>query len=124
MKYPIHSYAKALSEVIASKKESSAHIEKNFIAILRKNGDEMYAKKILEESERLLRKKDGTKKIVLASARPLKESSHTILGDVLGKNDVCKTVIRPDLVAGVTITINDDLRFDGSLKGKLDKMFG
>jgi F0F1-type ATP synthase delta subunit len=31
--------------------------------------------------------------------------------------------VRPELVAGLTITINDDLRFDGSLKGKIDKLF-
>jgi len=123
MKYPINHYARALAEIIASKKEHVAHIEKNFIAILKKNGDEMYAKKILEESERLLRKKDGTKKIILGSARPFVKHPKDILGNLLGSNDVCETVIRPELVAGITITVNDELRFDGSLKGKLDKMF-
>jgi len=123
MKYPINSYAKALAEAILSKDGNSKQIEKNFIAVLRKNGDESHAWKIIKESEIVLRKKDGTKKIVLRSARPLKKSPKDILGEMLGPEDVCEVAVSPDLIAGMTITVNDDLRFDGSLKGKIDKMF-
>ena len=123
MKYPINSYAKALAEAILSKDGNSKQIEKNFIAVLRKNGDESHAWKIIKESEIVLRKKDGTKKIVLRSARPLKKSPKDILGEMLGPEDVCEVAVSPDLIAGMTITVNDDLRFDGSLKGKIDKIF-
>ena len=123
MKYPINSYAKALAEAILSKDGNSKQIEKNFIAVLRKNGDESHAWKIIKESEIVLRKKDGTKKIVLRSARPLKKSPKDILGEMLGPEDVCEVAVSPDLRAGMTITVNDDLRFDGSLKGKIDKIF-
>ena len=123
MKYPINSYAKALAEAILSKDGNAKQIEKNFIAILKKNGDESHAWKIIKESERFLRKKDGTKKIVLRSARPLKKSPEDILGEMLGPEDVCEMAVSPDLISGMTITVNDDLRFDGSLKGKIDKMF-
>ena len=123
MKYSIHCYATALAEAIVSEKGNAGHIGKNFIAILKKNGDGSHAKKIIDETERFLRKNDGTKKIVLTSARPLKKTPKEILGGMLGPKDVCKTAIRPELVAGLTIAINDDLRFDGSLKGKIDKLF-
>jgi len=124
MKYSVHYYAKAIAEVVASKKVSAAQIERNFAAILKKNGDESRAGKIVREAERLLRRKDGTKKIVLASARPLKKSAKEILGGMLGSGDACETAIRPELIAGITVAINDEFRFDGSLKGKIDKMFG
>ena len=123
MKYPIDSYAKALAAAIASQKGNAGQIEGNFVAILKKNGDESHAKKIVREAERFLRKGDGTKKIMLASARQLKKSPKEILGTTLGPEDACETEILPELIAGLTITINDDFRFDGSLKGKLDKIF-
>lgn len=123
MKYPIYCYAKALAEAVVSKKGNAGQIERNFIAILKKNGDESHARKIIEESERFLRRKDGTKKIVLSSARPLKKSPKEVLGGILGPEDVCETGVHPELIAGMTLTINDDFRFDGSLKGKIDKLF-
>lgn len=123
MKYPIHLYASALSEAIATKEEKSGKIAPNFISLVVKNGDEAHAAKIVEECESLLRKKDGTKKFVLGFARENRKHPRDILGDAIGPNDVCESVISPELIAGMTITVNDDLRFDGSLKGKLDKMF-
>ena len=124
MKYPINYYAKALAEAIISQKGNAGQIGRNFIAILKKNGDGTHARNIIAETERLLRVKDGTKKIVLTSARLLKKTPKDILGGILGPNDVCETEVHPELIAGLTVTINDDFRFDGSLKGKLDKLFG
>ena len=89
MKYPIDSYAKALAAAIASQKGNAGQIEGNFVAILKKNGDESHAKKIVREAERFLRKGDGTKKIMLASARQLKKSPKEILGTTLGPEDAC-----------------------------------
>ena len=123
MKYPINCYAKALAEIIASQKGNAGQIERNFIAILKKNGDVSHAWKIIHETERFLRKKDGTRKVIVRSARPLQRAPKDILGGTLGLGDVYETAVQPELIAGLTISINDDLRFDGSLKGKIDKLF-
>ena len=71
MKYPPHLYAKALAEVIAAPGAEAQAIAKNFIALLTKNGDEENARKILEEASRFARGKEGIRKVVMESARPL-----------------------------------------------------
>jgi len=38
--------------------------------------------------------------------------------------DVVEARIDPDLIAGIKITVNDEMQFDGSLKSKLNKVLG
>ena len=59
MKYSIHDYAKALEAAIieagdkgATQKQSA--IVKNFLELVKRNGDEARLKKILDEARRLL----------------------------------------------------------------------
>jgi len=120
MKYPANTYAQALVEAIVAPKADPAKIQKNFLAIIRKNGDEGRLKAILESAERLLGKKTGDRKVIVESARPLTGSVKSLFGNFLRSSDSVETKIHPELVAGVRITVNDELQFDGSLKGKLD----
>ena len=58
MKYPAHIYAKALVEVLAVSDGSKAKEDvaaENFLALVRKNGDEGHLRKILEEAARFAR---------------------------------------------------------------------
>lgn len=122
MKYSINSYAKALAEVIQFS-NSDSRIKENFLNVLKKNRDEHYAKKIIEEAEKILRQKDNSKKFTITSARPLKEDPKELFKNLLKENDSYEFKLKPDLIAGITIKIDNELYFDGSLKGKLDKLF-
>ena len=122
MKYSISSYAKELAEVIQFS-NSDSRIKENFLNVLKKNRDEHYAKKIIEEAEKILRQKDNSKKFTITSARPLKEDPKELLKNLLKENDSYEFKLKPDLIAGITIKIDNELYFDGSLKGKLDKLF-
>ena len=124
MKYSIQNYAKALVETIEDPKANQNVIAKNFLALVRKNGDEGRAKKILEEASRLSRGKSGGREVVIESARPLGKSQEKLLQQFVKPGDTLKYTIDPDLVAGVKIIVNDDMQFDGTMKGKLDKLFG
>ncbi|SRR6266481_7483888 len=124
MKYPAHTYAKALSEVVADPKTDSASAVKNFLALVQRNGDESHLPKIIEAADRLVRKKIGMRKITVTSARKLSKSAKAFLGDFAHEKDIIEERIRPDLIAGMTIAIDDEEEFDGSLKGKLESMFG
>ncbi len=124
MKYPTHIYAKALAEVVTDpKKKNEGEIIRNFLALIGKNGDEAHLPKIIEEASRLAREKSGTRKVTIASARPLKESQKEYLRHFKEKNDLIEERIVPDLIAGIKVTVNDELQFDGTLKAKLDRMF-
>ncbi|MGC9599522.1 MAG: F0F1 ATP synthase subunit delta [Minisyncoccia bacterium] len=127
MKYPAHIYAKALAEVIvAAKGESGAAqdaIVRRFIALVRQNGDEAHLRKLVEEAARFVRGKSGVRKMTIETARSLPATQKRALRALTKQGDVIEEKIDPELVAGVRVLINDELQFDGSLKGKLDKLF-
>jgi F0F1-type ATP synthase delta subunit len=124
MKYPVRTYAKALSEaMIMTHGKSAGEIQKNFLELLRRSGDEAHLAKILEETERLLRAKDGTKKFTVRIARAQKKSAREFVKHLIGPNDAVEEVVDPSLVAGMKVVVNDEVVFDGSLRSKLDKLF-
>jgi F0F1-type ATP synthase delta subunit len=131
MKHAPHVYAKALVEVLedASKaqhetKAKDDEIAKNFLALVRKNGDESHLKKILEEASRFARGKTGVRKVTVESARALKPAQKETIKKFLKPGDIVEERIDPELIAGIRITLNDELQFDGSLRNKLNQAFG
>ncbi len=127
MKYAPHTYAKALVEVLAvsdGSKSRDDELAQNFLALVRKNGDESHLKKILEEASRFARGKSGVRKITIASARELSSAQQKAMDHFVKPGDVVERRINPDLVAGVKITVNDEMQFDGSLKTKLNNVLG
>lgn len=124
MKYSTHTYAKALAEVITEAKGAEAEqFAQNFIALIKKNGDEAHARKILEEAARMLRGKRGIRKVTFETARPLGAKQKQILASFAKPGDVIEEEIDPALIAGVRIIVDDEKQFDESLRGKLDKLF-
>jgi F0F1-type ATP synthase delta subunit len=127
MKYPTHIYAKALAEVIAdSSKEGEAYstkVVKNFLALVRRNGDESHLHKILEEAARFARRASGIRKVNVESARALNVAQEKEIAKFLKSGDVVERVIDPELIAGVRLVVDDEMQFDGSLRGKLNQVF-
>lgn len=131
MKYSAHMYAQALVEALDDhveghdgKAKNETVIGKNFLELVRKNGDEGHLAKILEEASRLSRKKSGVRKITIESARELNPSQKTAVKHFMHAHDVVEERIDPELIAGIRITVNDETQFDGSLKNKLNKALG
>ncbi len=127
MKYPAHIYAKALVAVLADTDKTGAEearIAENFLALVRKSGDEMYLRKILEEASRFARGKGGVRKVTVESARVLTKAQHDDVSRFIKKEDVVEERVDASLIAGIKITLNDELQFDGSLKNKLSKALG
>lgn len=127
MKYPAHIYARALVEVLAASRGPSSKedaVAENFLALIKHNGDDAHLEKILEEASRFARGKSGVRKVTIASARELNPAQHKAMDQFVKPGDVVVKRIDPDLIAGVKITINDELQFDGSLKNKLNKVLG
>jgi F0F1-type ATP synthase delta subunit len=124
MKYPTRIYAKALAESVFTADASHAEkIRHNFLELVRFYGDEAHLPKILEETERLLRAKNGTKKFTVRVARAQKKSAREFVKNLIGPNDAVEEVVDSSLVAGMKVVVNDEMVFDGSLRSKLDKLF-
>jgi F0F1-type ATP synthase delta subunit len=124
MKYSAHMYAKALVEVLGDPKSRDAAIEKNFLALIKRNGDEGQLKKILEEASRFARGKSGVRQVTIESARELAPAQKNAIKHFIKAGDVVEERIDPELIAGIKITVNDEMQFDGSLKNKLNKALG
>ena len=127
MKYSVHDYAKALDAALAEAgtltPAKSETIGKNFLAIVRRNGDEGRLKKILEEAGRLSRGKQGTREITVVSARALAKPQEKLLQQFVKPSDAVRYEIDPDVIAGIKIIVDDEMQFDGTMKAKLDNIF-
>jgi len=115
-------YAKALAEAILGKKVDDKKIVDNFFKLLIKNGLEKKAKEIVSLAEEIILEKNGNKKIVFEIARKMMAGQKKVLDSVAKKGDIIKEKIRPELIAGVKIIINDSKQFDNSLQSKLQKI--
>jgi F0F1-type ATP synthase delta subunit len=124
MRYAAHYYAKALVQALDVPGAKQDAIAKNFLELVRRNGDETRLKKILEEASRLSRGRGGAREVMIESARPLTKTQEKSLEPLMKSGDVIQRKVNPDLVAGVKLTVNDEMQFDGSMKAKLDKLFG
>lgn len=124
MKYPPHIYAKALVAALGAGGIPADAAADNFLRVVRANGDEGHLRKILEEASRFARGKDGVRKVAIASARPLTPGQRATLTRFTKPGDVVEYETNPALVAGVTITVDDEMQFDGSLKSKLNRLVG
>ena len=123
MKYSVNAYAKALAEAALDGKAHAPEVIKNFLALVRKNGDEAHMRSIIAAAERFMWKKSALRKVTVESARKLKQPVHALFREIIGSNDVVEERINAALVAGVRITINEEMQLDGSLRGTLDKLF-
>ncbi len=127
MKYPAHIYAKALVEVLSDSTKTGSRsdevIAKNFLELVERNGDAGHLKKILEEASRFARGRSGVRKVTIESARALSASQKDAIKHFMKAGDVVEERIDPSLIAGVKITLNEELQFDGSLKNKLNRVF-
>lgn len=124
MRYSPHDYAKALVEAIDDPKVDRAAIHKNFLALVRANGDEAQLGKILDEAARLVRGNGGAREVMIESARPLAKAQEKMVHQLLKPGDVVAYKVDPDLIAGIKVTVNDEMQFDGTMKAKLDDLFG
>ena len=124
MKYRPSFYAKALAEAaLEAKGKGHDEIVKNFLALVKKNGDEGELRKIVPEAERLVRRATGKRKVTVQSARALNPAQEKMVKGLAKPGDMVEYGVDPELIAGIRIILDDELQYDGSLRGKMDKLF-
>lgn len=123
MKQKDRLYAKAFVDVISKKTSAKMGNEliNNFLKLLEKKGALKNAKKIVDLAEFYYIQQQGNKKIILESAR--KVNTKNLLKGLVTEGDIIQEKIKPTLIAGVKVIINNEKQLDFSLKNKLDKIF-
>lgn len=125
MKIPAKIYARAFAEAAYGKHspETGKKMAKNFVTLVRKNGDGASLPKIFEAAEKMLREKEGVRKVMIETARPLSDKLRKNLHALAGKKDLVEERVAPSLIAGVRLTVDDERQFDATLKKRLQQIF-
>lgn len=121
MKYTPKIYARAFVEVFDLAPEKQDEMLRNFLSLIRKNNDQHLYKKIYQQTEKLARGKSGKRKVVVETARPVKNDD--VVKKIVKNDDIVEKRINPDLIAGVKIVVDDERQFDGSMAKKIKSLF-
>ncbi len=124
MKYAPLLYAKALADAIlgAAHTTDEEKILKNFLNVVRKNGDERELRKIVGIAEKFIVQNSGGKLVEVTTAREVKRPTE-LLKTIVDPQDVLRETIDPNIVSGIKITVNDEREFDATLTKKLNALF-
>ena len=124
MRYAPNQYADAYTAVVARTPAAKrTELIKRFLRSVRKNGDFSRVSQIVTAIERRLVTERGGEWVRLEFARPQPERALAGLRKQFGRDDHVAVAVRPELIAGVRITRNEETELDHSLARKLKKLF-
>jgi F0F1-type ATP synthase delta subunit len=117
-------YAEALYQALEKKSEvERLKVLKRFLAMLEKNKQMNSLRRILNYYERIFLKERGLVKVDIESASPLPTNVRDTIEKQLGKPMLVSEKVNADLLAGLTIIIDDRLSIDASGRTRLTHLF-
>lgn len=123
MLYTPTNFAKAFYEILkVTPKGEEQNLVKNFIAVLKRYGVMKDSDKILKELKKIIAAKEGALLINIESARELSKSNIDKVKNFFNKTSDYTYKINKELIAGIKITINDEISIDSSLRRRLKCM--
>ena len=124
MKYQPRHYAKALELSMRGKgKKERRAIARRFLSVLERHRATHRLETILHEFERQECAARGLKKITITSAAPLTAAVRRSIMKFFSGHAFLKEVTAPELLAGIQITVDDELFIDASGRRQLDRIF-
>jgi len=119
MTYSPLQYARALYDLTAETSGANKNEAiKSFASFLQKNNALHLYREIGNAFSEYARKTEGLKEISIKTAN---EKAAKKISSALHKNFVGEVIIDPNLIAGVSVTI-DDIRVDNSIKNRLSEI--
>lgn len=124
MKYSIRQYAEALFDVLLEipEKERPRAI-KNFLNLVRKNGDSPKLLLIVRALEKEYVKRNGLRLVRIEMASPVSERVKKNIIKILGEKIVYMEHEDADLIGGIRIIVDDEILIDASVKRQIDCLF-
>ena len=125
MRYAVKQYAESLHDAFAEAKgdEAKRSVIRRFVILLYSHRASVHLERILAGFEKYYLQKRGLRKIEIRTASGLKQTDRKMVADLAGKNAIIDEVLQPDLLAGITITIDDETMIDASGKRRLERLF-
>lgn len=96
---------------------------RNFLGMLKRNGDFSRLSEILRFIERFFYKKNGITKVEVTTAREAKKEFESELHERFDKKAEISFTVQPGIIGGTVIKINDETLIDASVKRRIDKLF-
>ncbi len=120
MQYSPTIFAKAFCEVLLKTPESQYNeLCNNFTSVLKKHGAIKDSNKIFNEIKKNIASKENISIIKIETARELSKPLIDKVKNSFNKNSDVTFKINKKLIAGIKITINDELSIDSSLQNRL-----
>lgn len=113
-----------MTEALAIKPEKGKKpIIRRFLALLRKNKDMRRLGLILRAFERRWLKSQNRHKVAVASAATLSKSVHEEILRLTGRESLLTETVDAGLLAGIRITVDDELLIDASAQRQVNRIF-
>ncbi|MBI2640515.1 MAG: F0F1 ATP synthase subunit delta [Candidatus Sungbacteria bacterium] len=123
-KYSISQYAAALILALEEKSGSKrSETIRRFLFIVRKNKDWSKLGRIVKEAEKQSLKKQGIKKVEVESAAPLSRAVKKEIEKIIGAKVVLEEKVRPEVLAGIKVLVDDEILIDASGISQVERMF-
>lgn len=124
MRYLAIHYAQALYEALKDKKETEHKILfNNFFLLLRIRREWPRLQEIVHAYEKYYLKQENMHKVHVESARVCSDAIRTQIKNAMDGALFWKEVVRPELLGGVSIILDNEILIDASIKRQLGKMF-
>jgi hypothetical protein len=123
MKYAPHVYARAFAAVIAKGEVSSERALKQLVQVVERYGDTGSWDAIVREVRKVLVHDAGGRLVRIEMARVVPKALIQSIQGTFAVEDDISLAVRPELIAGMRVVVDDELELDGSLQHKLNVMF-
>jgi F0F1-type ATP synthase delta subunit len=124
MKYSPQQYAEALHDSLEGEIGTKrVKILQRFDELLAKNRDGHLKNRILAQFEKIHLEKQGLRKVDVESAKPVSLETKEQLKKIIGDKILLTEKVNPDLVAGITILVDDSLYIDASARTRIQQLF-
>lgn len=124
MKRSPSQYALALYEALQDSEVSNRKKTiSGFLKLLEKNRSTKLLRRILVQYEKVYLAKKGLRKVEIESARKLPNSVINHLESIFHSKVLISEKHNPELLAGLTLLLDDSLYIDASAKTKINSLF-
>ncbi len=124
MIYSSYHYAEALYETLNGKSDAERRdVIIAFTRLLQKNRQIKVLPTILHKYEQLFLKKQNVRKVEVESVTPLSEKVKKQIETILGSKILLREKVNPELIAGLTILVDDSTYIDASARNQINNLF-
>jgi F0F1-type ATP synthase delta subunit len=124
MNHTPRQYAEALYRALEGKDAAArGDVLKNFLRVLDRNHDSNLLKRILVDFEKISLAKEGKRKVEVTTVSPLTEFVRKDIEQLFGEKVIMTEKINEELIAGMTILVDDSLFIDASARTQINSIF-